>query len=285
MTEENVFDALFIARSFILTPLERKCAEIISDYLTIENFVAVTNEACNFDSEDIKAMCVQYFGFNSGKIMQNRETDCFSREAMAAIVNSTTLTDASEVALLQMLWRWGRYGLSKVTHLSYAGTDEVVKFWGTLRDGIQFLEMAVEDFSLYVAGKQILPMEMEIEYFRYFTAPVSKRSIGYMVPIEDSVKRNIVPLPARALQAASRTAPTKDLPHTEEIDCTQCGKRIDSSVGQEWVTCHLCPEELICLTCVVEGKHREHRMNMQLFSNEEHSSWCSLCGWDLLSGP
>lgn len=85
------------------------------------------------------------------------------------------MTDAGEADLLQMLWRWDRYQLWQENHVALASTEDVAKFLSYMVDDIHFHRMTAEDFSIHVAGKNILHSKKEVEYFCYFSMPKSKR--------------------------------------------------------------------------------------------------------------
>lgn len=77
------------------------------------------------------------------------------------------------------------------------------------------------------------------------------------------------------------SVPFKPLLQKATLHCAICSVRIDSSVGREWVKCRRCPKQHFCLQCVVDGQHAKHREHIVIFTNDGHTFWCSLCGWDL----
>lgn len=114
LAEADIFDVLYAARKYMITELEAKCFNYLSQNMTANNVCMIFNHALFYEETDLEAQCLKFLSNNTRDVIESEEYLNLTKEGMRKVVQLQTM-NVPEVEIVKMCLSWAETECGRTT--------------------------------------------------------------------------------------------------------------------------------------------------------------------------
>ncbi|CAB4044272.1 BTB POZ domain-containing 6-like [Paramuricea clavata] len=168
LTADNVVAIMYLAKKYIIPPLDEKCVNFLLENLNPENVLDVLEPATRFDEKKLEKQCWKIIESKTGRVVASHSFNNISQTTLAKLLKRDILK-ILEVELFQAVLKWidfqcSRKGLEPTTENRRSIIGEAIY-------DFRFFGMSQAEFVEHVSKSGLLTAEEMI--------PIHEKFVGF----------------------------------------------------------------------------------------------------------
>ena len=171
-TVDSALDLLLIAKKYICPHVITKCLQYLKTSTNEKNVIQIFQIACLADELELIKQAESFILSKACHLVRLEEFSKLSLEHLQYFLCHDDL-NVDEVDLFNAVYKWGQLECRKL-ELDENKSENISKVLKEIFPLIRFPCMSLEDFSVHVVSKNVLPLEQTVEVYKFLTTPPVK---------------------------------------------------------------------------------------------------------------
>lgn len=172
-TVEDALELLLLAKKYICPHVVTKCIQFLRSSSNEGNIVQIYQTAFLVDEVDLLKHAENYILSKACHLVRLGEFSHFNYTQLKYFLSHDDL-NVDEVDLFNAVYRWGQLECTR-NELDPNKAENISNTLEHIFPLIRFPCMSLEDFTVHVVSKNVLPLEQTVQVYKFLTTPVTKR--------------------------------------------------------------------------------------------------------------
>ncbi|CDS38052.1 BTB POZ domain containing 6 [Echinococcus multilocularis] len=157
-TLDDLYDTLYAAKKYLLTPLATACKNRLISLMTPQNVLLQLNRCSAMDEDELFKICWHTIDVLTPEVLTSEHFTYLERRTLLRLISRETLY-CEEWEIFEALMRWSKLECTRTGITD--NTLNVAKVMGDFLPYIRFTTMSLEDFIIHVSKSDILSLEVQ----------------------------------------------------------------------------------------------------------------------------